>query len=283
MSRFLALSLLIASLAAVLPSGARSTGCTGLAAAAGSPACLQDQARAAEAGLAAARHEAQAVIDGGSEGNLSPEDRKAWSEAFGRTIALWTTFRDAVCAPRLLAFERGLAAEAAGQAALACHIAITDTMAKDLSFRFREPQAGAPRASFEATGGSPGRRDVIAVEGDAPLCRHPGHGGDYQPLTACTERHVARVDGELNAVWARALAAIRARGDLSEADRAAWIEALRAAQRPWAQLRDVACRAEAFETPNRHANSIYANLVGPCLIVETEERIRALKTAYRLR
>lgn len=44
---------------------------------------------------------------------------------------------------------------------------------------------------------------------------------------------------------------------------------------------DPGCRD--LRDPNRYANSIYSSLVGPCLIVETEERIRALRTTYRLR
>ena len=67
------------------------------------------------------------------------------------------------------------------------------------------------------------------------------------------------------------------------ASREAWIEALRSAQRAWAELRDLACPLEAYETPNRFANSIYSGLIGPCLIVETEARIRDLRRIYRLR
>lgn len=286
MSRIAALLALIFTLAACLPAGpaeAQPRGCPAAMPAPERLACLEAQASATDAELQTVFAAADATIAGGGVGDLSPDDRREWAEVFGKTRTLWLAFRDATCAPQLLAFERGLAEEAARIAALSCRTAITRTMVQDLSFRFREPQTGAPRASFASAGRSPNRRDVIAAEGEQPLCRHPGRGGDYQPLTACYERHAASVDRELNEVWARVLAAIRARATLSEADRAAWVAALRAAQRPWAELRDTACPAEAFETPNRYAHSIYANLTGPCLIVETEERIRALKSAYRLR
>jgi uncharacterized protein YecT (DUF1311 family) len=286
MSRFLSLLLLIAGIGVagpLAPAAAQSGGCPAAMPPPERRACLDARLLAAETELATVRRDSDTAIETDGGGDLSAEDRREWADVFARTLSLWTRFRDAACAPRLLAFERNLDSQAAEMAGLACRLAITRVMIQDLTHRFRNPQAAPPRASFASAGRSPSRRDVISAEGDQPLCRHPGRGGDYQPLTTCYERHVQRVDRELNALWVRALAAIRERAGLSEADRAAWVEALRAAQRPWAELRDTGCRAETFETPNRYANSIYSSLVGPCLIVETEERIRALRTTYRLR
>lgn len=286
MSRFLALFLLVAAIGLAVPAApaaAQPRDCPVSMAQPERRTCLDSRMLEVETELAAARREAETAIGSEGGGDLSPQDRQEWADVFARAMALWTRFRDAACAPRLLAFERNLGSEASEIAGLGCRLAITRVMVQDLIFRFRDPRAAPPRASLASAGGNPSRRDVISGEGDQPLCRHPGRGGDYQPLTACYERHVRRVDRELNELWARVLAAIRTRPGLSEADRAAWVEALRAAQRPWAELRDTTCRAEAFETPNRYANSIYSSLVGPCLIVETEERIRALRAAYRLR
>ena len=112
-------------------------------------------------------------------------------------------------------------------------------------------------------------------------CRHPGHGGDHQPLTACYQRHVARLDRELAALHTAVLAAIAARTGITPAARADWSAEAVAVQGLWRRLRDKACALEAYETPNRFANAIYSGIVGPCLVVETEARIRWLRSRYR--
>ncbi|MGL4291535.1 MAG: lysozyme inhibitor LprI family protein [Phreatobacter sp.] len=265
-----------------LAPGARAQDCPASQPATERAACLVQAMAEAEAALEVARVDATKAI-AGWHGEISETDRAQWRGEFDRGFALWVTFRDKVCAAPLLAREQSLDAARAENASLACRIGISQVIAGDLTNRFGEAVPDKARGHLAGFQRGPNRRQLIGAEGRQPLCRHPGRGGDYAPLTACYERQVARVDAELNAVWARALAAIRARDDLSAADRAGWVELLRAAQRPWAELRDLACRLETYETPNRFANSIYSGLVGPCLIVETEARIRSLKTGYGLR
>ncbi|QCI63681.1 lysozyme inhibitor LprI family protein [Phreatobacter stygius] len=265
-----------------LASDARAQGCPASLALAERQACLARAVPEADAALVVARADAtKAIADW--HGNLSPEERAQWRAQFDKNLDLWALFRDRVCAAPLIGFEQRLNAERAAIASSACRLVITQVMSGDLTNRFGEAVSDKARGHLAGSQRGPNRRGLIAAEGRQPLCRHPGRGGDYAPLTACYERQAARVDAELNAVWARVLATIRARHDVSEADRAAWSEALRAAQRSWAELRDLTCRLEAYETPNRSANSVYSGLVGPCLIVETEERMRALQITYGLR
>lgn len=214
-------------------------------------ACLDARILAAETELAAVHRDAATAIGGDGGGDLSAEDRREWAEIFARTLSPWTRFRDAACAPHLLAFERQLDSEVDEVAGLCLPSRDPARHGPGSDPLLPRPAGGAPRAGFASAGRSPGRRDVISSEGDQPLSRHPGRGGDYRPLTACYACHVQRVDRDLNALWARVLAAIRELPSLSDADRAAWVEALGAAQRPWAGLRDTGCRAETFEAPIR--------------------------------
>lgn len=272
---------LLLGLVGLVP-GARAQDCPASQPAAERTACLVQAMAEAEAALEVARVDANKAI-AEWHGELSDTERAQWRGEFDRGFALWVLFRDKVCAAPLLAREQGLDAARAEIAGLTCRIGISQVIAGDLTNRFGEAVPDKARGHLAGFQRGPNRRELIGAEGRQPLCRHPGRGGDYAPLTACYERQVARVDAELNAVWARALATIHGRQDLSMAERAAWIEMLRAAQRPWAELRDLACRLETYETPNRYAHSIYSGLVGPCLIVETEARIRSLRTAYGLR
>jgi uncharacterized protein YecT (DUF1311 family) len=245
-------------------------------------ACLAEVNATADAELEVARRDAIRAIADWS-GNIDAAGKAEWAKAFARMLGLWLAFRDGQCAPALLRFERSLSADAAGLAAAACRVAITRVIVADLTNRFGEAVPDLGRASFASAGRGPNRRELIGAEGRQPLCRHPGRGGDYQPLTECYERQAQRADRDLNAVWRQVAAAISARGGLDDSQKAAWLDALRAAQRSWAELRDLSCSLEANETPNRFANSVYSQVTGPCLIVETEARVRDLKRAYSLR
>jgi uncharacterized protein YecT (DUF1311 family) len=245
-------------------------------------ACLADINAGIDAALVVARRDAlRAIADW--NGNIDAAGKAEWARGFERMLDLWLVFRDGRCAAALIGFERGIAADRADVEAAACRAAVGRVIVADLTNRFGEALPDLARASFVAPARGPNRRDLIGAEGRQPLCRHPGRGGDYQPLTECYERQARRADGELNAAWRQALAAIRGRGGLDEVQKAAWTEALRAAQRPWVELRDLACGLEAYETPNRFANSIYSQVTGPCLIVETEARTREIRRAYGLR
>lgn len=230
--------------------------------------------------LSATRKRAlQAVA--GWDGNLDAGDRAEWATSLGDVLDLWLALRDRLCAPHLIGRERRLAGAAAELAALGCRLSIGAVIVADLDHRFGG-EGGVPRASFTAWGRGANRRDVIAAEGSQPLCRHPGRGGDYQPLTACYERHVARLDRELAALHSAVLGAIGERTGLAPVERADWSAQAVAEQDLWRRLRDKACALEAYETPNRFANAIYSGIVGPCLVVETEARIRGLRSRYRL-
>jgi uncharacterized protein YecT (DUF1311 family) len=245
-------------------------------------ACFAEINAEADAGLAVARRDAlRAITDW--NGNIDAAGKAEWAKEFEHMLGLWLAFRDGQCAPVLLRFERSLPVEAAEFAAAACRVAMTRVIVADLTNRFGEAVPDLGRASFAAAARGPNRRELIGAEGRQPLCRHPGRGGDYQPLTECYERQAQRADRDLNAVWRQVAGAIRARSGLDDAQKAAWLEALRAAQRPWVELRDLACSLEANETPNRFANSVYSQVTGPCLVVETEARARDLKRAYGLR
>lgn len=243
--------------------------------------CLVRINAEADASLDIARRDAlRAIADW--NGNIDAAGKAEWAGEFGRLLGLWVSFRDGQCAPALLGFERGLGADEAERAGAACRAAMTRVIVADLTNRFGEALPDLGRTSFASGARGPNRRELIGAEGRQPLCRHPGRGGDYQPLTECYRRQARRVDHDLNTVWRDVLAAIRTRPGLDDSRRAAWTEALRAAQRPWAELRDLACVLEAYETPNRFANSIYSQITGPCLVVETEARTRDLKRAYGL-
>lgn len=242
--------------------------------------CLAAADAAMTDALSAARTRAlQAVA--GWDGNLDAGDRAEWATSLGEVLDLWLALRQRLCASQLIGRERRIAAATAELAALDCRLSIGAVIVADLDHRFAG-ERGVPRASFTGWGRGANRRDVIAAEGSQPLCRHPGRGGDYQPLTACYERHVARLDRELAGLHAAALAAIAARPGLAPAERADWSAQSVAVQELWRSLRDKACAIDAFETPNRFANSVYSGVVGPCLVVETEARIRWLRTPYRL-
>jgi uncharacterized protein YecT (DUF1311 family) len=281
--RFMPVLLLIGGLLAASPAAAQQIPtCPPSMPRAERAFCLTAALPEAEAALAVARRdETKAIADW--SGNVSPADREQWALEFGRMLDLWTSLRDQLCAPALLGFENGIGPEPALIASQACRLNMSRVIVADLTNRFGEALPDLGRSSFVAAGRGPNRRELIAAEGSQPLCRHPGRGGDYAPLTECYQRHAARVDRELNGVWGQVLAAIRGRTDLAQADRTAWTEALRTAQRSWVELRDLACNLEAYETPNRFANSIYSGLTGPCLIVETEARTRTLRQVYRLR
>ncbi|MBL8569672.1 MAG: DUF1311 domain-containing protein [Phreatobacter sp.] len=243
--------------------------------------CLARINAEADAALDVARRDAlRAIADW--NGNIDAGGKAEWGGEFERLLGLWTSFRDGQCAPALVGFERNLGAGEAEHAGAACRAAMTRVIVADLTNRFGEALPDLGRASFASGARGPNRRELIGAEGRQPLCRHPGRGGDYQPLTECYRRQARRVDHDLNTVWRDALAAIRTRPGLDDVKRAAWAEALRAAQRPWAELRDLACTLEAYETPNRFANSVYSQVTGPCLVVETEARTRDLKRAYGL-
>lgn len=230
--------------------------------------------------LTAARGRATRGV-AGWDGNLDARDRTVWATALGEVLDLWIALRDRLCAPHHIGRERRLAAAEAEIAALDCRLAIGAVIVADIDHRF-DGNAGVPRSSFMAWGRGANRREVIAAEGSQPLCRHPGRGGDHQPLTVCYERHVARLDRELAALHAAVLAAIAARTGITPAARADWSAEAVDLQDLWRRLRDKACALEAYETPNRFANAIYSGIVGPCLVVETEARIRWLRTRYRL-
>lgn len=243
--------------------------------------CLARINTEADAALDVARRDAlRAIADW--NGNIDATGKAEWGRQFERMLGLWIAYRDGQCAPVLAGFERSLAADEAERAGAACRAAMTRVIVEDLTNRFGEALPDLARGSFSARARGPNRRELIGAEGRQPLCRHPGRGGDYQPLTECYRRQARRVDHDLNTVWRDVLAAIRARPGLDDIRRATWSEALRAAQRPWAELRDHACDLEAYETPNRYANSIYSQVTGPCLVVETEARMRDLKRAYGL-
>ncbi|CEJ14405.1 hypothetical protein BN1110_04735 [bacterium YEK0313] len=245
-------------------------------------ACLAPAETEAEAALVVARNDAvKAIADW--HGQLDADERKAWSAEFARALDLWVTFRNRTCAADLLAFQQRLGHAAAEAASRACRIGLTRVIVGDLTNRFGEQVADRMRGHLAGPQRGPNRRDLIGAEGGQPLCRHPGRGGDYAPLTTCYERHAARLDARLETTWSQVLAAIRAREDVPAAGRARWSELLTAAQQSWKDLRDLTCRLEAYETPNRWAHSIYAMVTGPCRIVETEERIRTLASAYGLR
>jgi uncharacterized protein YecT (DUF1311 family) len=245
-------------------------------------ACFAQINAEADAALAVARRDALRAIPDWN-GNVDAAGKAEWAKDFERMLGLWLAFRDGHCAPALLRFERSLSAEAAEFAAAACRVAMARVIVVDLTNRFGEAVPDLGRASFAAAARGPNRRELIGAEGRQPLCRHPGRGGDYQPLTECYERQAQRADRDLNTVWRQVAGAIRARNGLDDVQKTAWLEALRAAQRPWAELRDLACSLEANETPNRFANSIYSQITGPCLIVETEARARDLKRSYGVR
>lgn len=243
--------------------------------------CLARINAEADAALGVARRDAlRAIADW--NGNIDAAGKAEWAAGFERLLGLWTSFRDGQCAPVLVGFERSLGADEAERAGADCRAAMTRVIVADLTNRFGEALSDLGRASFASAARGPSRRELIGAEGRQPLCRHPGRGGDYQPLTECYRRQARRVDHDLNTVWRDALAAIRTRPGLDKAKRAVWSEALRSAQRSWADLRDLACTLEAYETPNRFANSVYSQVTGPCLVVETEARTRDLKRAYGL-
>ncbi len=243
--------------------------------------CLAVAEAATTSALAAARSRALEAV-AAWDGNLDADARKEWARDLGDTLDLWLSLRQKLCSATLIGRERRLAAPATEIAASECRLSLGAVILTDLRHRFGG-EGGNARASFTGLGRGASRRDVIAAEGTQPLCRHPGRGGDYQPLTACYERHVARLDRELAAVHDASLAAIASRSGLSPAERAEWRSEAVALQELWRGLRDKACPLEAFETPNRFANSIYSGIVGPCLVVETEARIRWLRQHYRLR
>ncbi|MGU9981943.1 lysozyme inhibitor LprI family protein [Phreatobacter sp. HK31-P] len=242
--------------------------------------CLAAADAAMTGALAAVRARSMQAV-AGWDGNLEAGDRAEWTTSLGKVLDLWLALRERLCSPQLIGRERRMAAAAVEIAALDCRLSIGAVIVADLDHRFGG-EGGVPRASFTAGGRGTNRREVIAAEGAQPLCRHPGRGGDYQPLTACYERHVVRLDRELAALLTAVLGAIGRRADLAPAERADWSAQAVALQDIWRNLRDKTCALEAYETPNRFANSIYSGIVGPCLVVETEARIRWLRTRYRL-
>jgi uncharacterized protein YecT (DUF1311 family) len=241
--------------------------------------CLAAADGAMTDALSAARARAMQGV-AGWDGNLDAGARTAWAAALGEVLDLWLALRDRLCAPPLIGRERRLAAAEAEIAALDCRLSIGAVIVADIDHRF-DGEGGVPRSSFMTYEQGPNRRDAISEEGSDPLCRHPGHGGDHQPLTACYQRHVARLDRELAALHTAVLAAIAARTGITPAARADWSAEAVALQVLWRRLRDKACALEAYETPNRFANAIYSGIVGPCLVVETEARIRWLRSRYR--
>lgn len=280
-ARWGAVLILAAGLFGPMPAAARTT-CPASLAPAERLACLAPVEAEAEAALIVARNDAaKAIVDW--HGQLDADERKAWGADFERAVDLWVTFRNRSCAVELLAFQQRLGPEAAEAASRACRVGVTRVIVGDLTNRFGEQVADRMRGHLAGPQRGPNRRDLIGAEGSQPLCRHPGRGGDYAPLTACYERHAVRLDARLDTTWTQALGAIRAREDLPAASRTHWRDLLTAAQQSWKELRDLTCRLEANETPNRWAHSIYAMVTGPCRIVETEERIRALASAYGLR
>ncbi|KAF0134047.1 MAG: hypothetical protein FD152_1514 [Xanthobacteraceae bacterium] len=242
--------------------------------------CLAAADAAMTNALSAVRTRAMQAV-AGWDGNLDAGARAEWSTALGEVLDLWLILRDRLCQPLLIGRERRTTGAAAETAARECRLSLGAVIVADLDHRFGG-EGGVPRASFTAWGRGTNRRDVIAAEGVQPLCRHPGRGGDYQPLTTCYQRHVARLDRELAGVHTAVLGAIGARTGLSPTERAEWSAQASTLQEAWRSLRDKACALEAFETPNPFANSIYSGIVGPCLVVETEARIRWLRTRYRL-
>ena len=285
MRRWLLCAALLVALPQTAPAQAPGSGASRACAAArdapARTACLRSALEGMTTALAAARGRAVEAI-AAWDGNLTAADRQEWATRFGEVLDLWLALRESVCAPRLAGFERQLDPAAAEAAALECRLSVGAGILADLAHRFGGEGALA-RASFTERGRGPNRREVIAAEGTQPLCRHPGRGGDHQPLTACFERHAARLDRELAEAVGAAGAAIRTQGRLRLQERSEWAALAAAVQEGWRALRDRACALEAFETPNRFANSIHSGIVGPCLVVETEARIRWLRTRYRLR
>lgn len=248
----------------------------------GRRACLAAAMDETAKALIAAREQALKAIRAW-DGNLDEADRAEWARRFGDVFYLWLAQRDIQCAPELIGHERRVAAAEADLEAMACRVRLGRVIVADLNARF-EGEGGQARFSFtEAARGRPIRRNLIGAEGERPLCRHPGTGGDYEPLTRCFDRHGARLDRQLAALESRTLAKIRNAANLTAAERRDWAERAAASQRNWRELRDKACALEAFETPNRFAHSIASQVTGPCLVAETEARIGFLRSTYALR
>lgn len=245
-------------------------------------ACLAQALEETGGALIAARHQALKAI-AAWDGNLDAADRAAFARRFEAVFQLWLGLRDRQCDAVLIRRLGRVSVEAADLQAMACRVAIGRVIAGDLNARFEGP-AGDARFSFsEAADGRPIRRHLIGAEGAQPLCRHPGSGGDYAPLTACFARHVARLDRQLAALQSRIQATIRRSPGLSAAERRDWAERAAALEAAWRELRDKGCALEAFETPNRFANSIASQVTGPCLVSESEARLRQMRGAYAVR
>lgn len=252
----------IAAMAAALMATGAAAACP-----AGDSACLRQALTAAEADFAARAAATDEAIDAW-DGNLGDADRAEWRDDLAEELRRWRVFVDKRCA-----FETG---EAAG---LACRLALSRVMAEDLVFRFdlgtADPSfgAGRPRRSVEE---SAPPEDTAAPQDDTefgPCADAPPGDCDYCGANACFDRLTARAGTAMKRALAAALKAVdRRRRPLLQDEQAAFSAWL-----------DRACADAAFETPNRWANSIHAEIVAPCRLAELEARTARLKALARHR
>jgi uncharacterized protein YecT (DUF1311 family) len=93
-------------------------------------------------------------------------------------------------------------------------------------------------------------------------------------LTDCAGQDWDRADAELNAVYAKAVAAVKEIDSNLEADLKGAEDALRTAQRAWIAYRDAACETDGFLMRGGTAEPM---LVYGCLARLTEERTAHLR------
>lgn len=102
--------------------------------------------------------------------------------------------------------------------------------------------------------------------------------GSTVALNACLERVFEAEDAELNRVWRRVLGAIDRADYMAPADRAAWTQSLRAAQRAWVTFKEADCKdAVGYEW---FGGTGATAAVLSCLIDKTRLRTAELKARY---
>lgn len=97
-------------------------------------------------------------------------------------------------------------------------------------------------------------------------------------MNICADRDLETADGELNAVYKSALAAIPGMATDPPYDAKSWEAALRASQRAWLAFRDAECEGHVamFWSGGTGAT---ADIVG-CKAEKTRERTKELKARY---
>lgn len=100
-------------------------------------------------------------------------------------------------------------------------------------------------------------------------------------MNACAGAEFEKADGELNRVYAKALAAVPALAtDDPPFDARSWEEALRASQRAWLAFRDAECEGHVAKFWGGGTGAT-VDIIG-CKTEKTEQRTRELKQRYEV-